>query len=165
MVEIWLSIEGYFDSYQVSNRGRVKNKKRKNILKPKISPDGYLRVGLSKDGHQKFYYIHRLVAQTFIPNPDNKPQVNHINRNKQDNHLWNLEWCTARENQVHRFKYNSNNDNKKYGTLIKCVTTNKIYYSIAEAAEDTGACYSSITKCCKGDRKTAGGYEWEYLYS
>lgn len=99
MEEIWKDIEGYEGLYQVSNLGRVKNVKRNRVTYGmKGDKDGYLRIGLSKDGILKTYKVHRLVAMAFIPNPDNKPFIDHINTVKDDNRVQNLRWCTSKEN-------------------------------------------------------------------
>ena len=109
MQEIWKDIVGYEGLYQVSNLGRVKSlgntkaRKEKILLGVSIS-DNYLQIGLNKNGERKRYVIHRLVAEAFIPNPLNKPQVNHINGNKKDNSVENLEWCTQCENIRHSIK-------------------------------------------------------------
>ena len=104
-MEIWKDIIGY-DQYQVSNYGRVKttaNKatRKERILKPLIHPKGYFRVALWKDNKSKFFFIHRLVAKYFISNPENKPTINHIDGDKSNNHIDNLEWTTYRENMNH----------------------------------------------------------------
>lgn len=106
MQEIWKDIEGYEGLYQVSNLGNVKslnyrNMKKPHLLKPKVTHDGYYRLNLCKDGILKSRTIHILVARAFIPNPDNKPQVNHIDGNKQNNCVSNLEWVTGKENIRH----------------------------------------------------------------
>ena len=94
------------DRYEVSSMGRVRNRERKNCLRHKVSQDGYHRVCLSLPElkHGKFYPLHRLVANAFIPNPNNLPQVNHIDGNKSNNAASNLEWCTAKENIEHGIK-------------------------------------------------------------
>ena len=182
--EIWKDIEGYEGLYQVSNLGRVKslykfinnNPKSKSIgyyseeriLKCFNNKKGYKMVKLYKNTEHITKRVHRLVAQTFIPNPKKLPQVNHIDGNKINNKVSNLEWCTNRENQIHAWKNNlikkrTGKDNKlskkvyQYdlnGLLINiwdCVST----------AEKT-LHIKNISTVCHGKRKTAGGYIWRY---
>lgn len=113
MSEVWKDVKGFEGIYEISNFGRCKSKKRntkfksifkEKILVPKISQNGYLRCGLSKNGIVKSRLIHRLVAIHFVDNPENKPFVNHIDGNKQNNNAWNLEWCTQSENLIHNFR-------------------------------------------------------------
>ena len=103
--EIYRDIPEYEGLYQVSNYGNIKSLPRKRckgcILKPYYPKYGYPHVMLSKNGIQKCYKVHRLVAEVFIPNPDQKPEVNHKNANKSDNRVENLEWCTTFENYAH----------------------------------------------------------------
>ncbi len=103
--EIWRDIKNYDGKYQVSNFARVKSfhKGDVRILKPE-TVKGYLRIGLYKNGRTKNYFVHALVAQAFIPNPANKPFVNHIDGNKLNNNVSNLEWVTASENQQHALR-------------------------------------------------------------
>ncbi|MCO7126642.1 NUMOD4 motif-containing HNH endonuclease [Sporolactobacillus shoreicorticis] len=108
MIEIWRNIKDYEGLYQVSNCGRVKRLSNNRQMKEKILRSvkhgrGYLKIGLHKNGSQKDYFIHRLVAQAFIINPINLPEVNHRDENKHNNNISNLEWCSS--------KYNAN-----YGT-------------------------------------------------
>lgn len=109
IIEEWKDVPNYEGLYQVSNLGRIKSlrdkngKAREKILKLKLSKFGYYQICLCKNGKQKWYFVHRLVALAFIPNPNNLPQINHIDENKTNNYVENLEWCTS--------KYNSN-----YGT-------------------------------------------------
>ena len=113
MEEEWKDIEGYENKYQVSNLGRVKRilyknqystKPKENILAKRCDGKGYAQVILYKNGKGKSIKVHRLVGKAFIPNTENKPQINHINGIKDDNRVENLEWCTNRENQIHAFK-------------------------------------------------------------
>lgn len=115
MQEIWKDIEGYEGLYQASNLGQIKsiqyfnhanNKSytRNKILKPIINEKGYYRVDLYKERKSKRFRIHRLIAKTFIPNPNNFPEVNHINGNKKDNCINNLEWCTHKHNMKEAYK-------------------------------------------------------------
>ena len=113
MQEIWLDIEGYQHKYQVSNTGKVKALNYRRTGKEQIIASkenkGYLEVALWKDGKRKMFLVHRLVAQTFIPNPENLPQVNHKDENKKNNCVNNLEWCTQLYNNL-------------YGTRLKRVS-------------------------------------------
>ena len=177
MEEIWKDIKGYEDLYKISNFGKVKSLNyhltgKDRILKYGINTQGYLFVQLSKNGKVKTFGIHRLVAQTFIENPENLPQVNHIDEDKTNNKVSNLEWCTA--------KYNNN-----YGTRVHkmiCTQLNrkdlskavlqfdlngnfiKEYCSSREAARTLGNrdfC-GNISRCSNGIIKTAYGYKWKY---
>ena len=113
MTEIWKNIEGYEGKYQVSNLGRVKRMiGQEKVLHPKKHRNGHLQIGLHKDKKRKTMYIHRLVAQAFIPNPDNLPCVNHKDENPNNNNVDNLEWCTQ--------KYNCN-----YGTRVDRIMETK----------------------------------------
>ena len=100
MEEIWRDIDEY-ENYQISSWGRVYSKERHKYLIPETTEKGYLRVDLNKGGVRKHYKVHRLVAGEFIPNPLGKPQVNHIDGNKKNNSVSNLEWVTNRENYDH----------------------------------------------------------------
>ena len=102
-MEQWKKIEG-FENYSVSNNGRVRNDKTGRILKTYKKPSGYIQVQMGRKTVPK--YIHRLVAQEFIPNASNKPQINHKNGIKDDNRLFNLEYCTNSENQIHALENN-----------------------------------------------------------
>ena len=113
MTEIWKNIEGYEGKYQVSNFGQVKSMiGQEKVLHPKKHRTGHLQIGLHKDKKRKTMYIHRLVAQAFIPNPDNLPCVNHKDENPNNNNVDNLEWCTQ--------KYNCN-----YGTRVDRIMETK----------------------------------------
>jgi len=101
-LEQFKDIKGYEDRYQVTSWGRVFNVDKQKFIKPYIHDKGYLRVDLyEENGKKKHHKVHRLVAKAFIPNPDHKPQVNHIDGNNQNNSITNLEWVTNNENQKH----------------------------------------------------------------
>lgn len=125
--EIWKDIKGYDGLYQISNYGRVKSKKRllliktkfktsqretkECILKPRNNGKNYIHYALNKNGITKEYTAHRLVAEAFIPNLENKPQINHKDMNTQNNYVGNLEWCTNGENQKHSYLNNKQRKN------------------------------------------------------
>ena len=108
-MEIWRDVIGYDGLYRVSNMGRIHGPRR--ILKPGADGGGYLAVNLCKDGKQILTKVHRIVAMAFISNPDNKVEVDHINRNRQDNRSENLQWATKRENMLNTVRH----DGKRYG--------------------------------------------------
>lgn len=116
MEEIWKDIKGYEGIYQVSNLGRVFSVRRKLIMKPQKSGKGglgYYQVPLTVGGKKYLAFLHKLIAEAFIPNPDNKPHVNHIDGNKKNNELSNLEWCTLKENSKHAYDTGLNRCLKK----------------------------------------------------
>ena len=133
--------------YQVSDLGEIRNSKGR-ILKPEYSNKGYACVHLRKDDKNKKYRIHRLVAQVFIPNPDNLPEINHKDENKANNHVSNLEWCDN--------TYNSKD------LSVYCFDLDKYFKSASEAAVHTGACRTSILKVCRRQLHQAGGMLWCY---
>ena len=162
-MEIWKDIKEYEGLYQVSNEGNVKslqNNKEKN-LKPVSDKYGYLHVILCKNCEHKNYFIHRLVAAAFIPNPYNLPQVNHKDEDRHNNNVNNLEWCDAKYN----INYGTRNlkSSISQGKKVKCIETNVIYNSTKDAERQTGINQSNIVKACKGKYKTSGKYHWEYV--
>jgi hypothetical protein len=144
-------------NYYITKKGDVYNLKG-HKLKTEISANGYARVSLSK--HKK-YLIHRLVAQTFIPNPKNLPHVNHINENKLDNRVENLEWVTCLENLNYSKVIEKASIAKQ--TKVRCIDTNEIFESIKDACKKYNLHHSNIVACCNHRRKTVCGYKWEYV--
>lgn len=180
--EIWKDISEYGGKYQVSNIGNVRSvphivqwkdnngRQRRYVrdgkmLKPQIGVSGYVRVHIRSRtmGINRNVLVHRIVAKAFIPNPENKAQVNHINGDKTDNRVENLEWVTSSENNLHKFKtlgFHVYNEKK-----VVCLDTGELFPSTAEAGRAKKISCMSIAGCCRGDRsrKTAGGYHWAYL--
>lgn len=168
MKEIWKDIKNYEGIYQVSNLGNVKVLDRK-VYNSKVlckrkgrnfklnkNARGYIVINLTKNHITKSYLLHRLVAQAFISNPENLPQVNHIDENKENNNVNNLEWCTA------KYNINYSKKSREILQLDKNDKIIKIYKGTKEASLETKIQKSSIIRCCKGERKTAGGYKWKY---
>lgn len=180
--EIWLPVRNWEGYYEVSNYGRVRSverivvckdgKKRiikSIILKQHYVKDGYLRVQLSKRGGQRIckqYRINRMVAETFIPNPYNLPEVDHINRVKTDNRVVNLRWCTRKENMRNRIWHTRGSVG---GKPVLLLTKNGIflrkYNSAREAARQTGISNSNISKWCSTNRKSKFPFIWKYASS
>lgn len=182
--EIWKGVNNE-PGYEVSNLGRVKSlplkyrtidgricEKKERVLKGNPNSQGYCRVWLNK----KTYKVHRLVAESFIPNPDNKPQVNHIDGNKQNNCVSNLEWATASENNLHAFRVlhrkpvgnilsGKDNANSIKVAQIKEGIIINVYNSVREAERITGIGHSAISRCANKQKKykTAGGFKWSYV--
>lgn len=169
--EIWKEIDGFPD-YEISNLGRVCSFKGKypRILKPRKNSCGYLQVTLCISGKMIEKKIHRLVAEAFIPNPKNKPEVNHIDEDKSNNIADNLEWVTCRENNNHGTRNKraaeSRMNYKSFSKSVVQYTTDGVflaeYPSTMEAERVTGIDRSSICHVCRGKYKTAGGYIWLY---
>ena len=175
MEEIWKDIQGYEGMYQVSNLGKIRSLDRvvvyKNgqkhfykgsILTPGKGVTGYLTVRLGSHGREAG--VHRFVAENFIPNIEEKSDVNHINGDKSDNRVCNLEWVNRKENMAH-CKNILKKRTGKAPVEVLCVEQNKIYASISDAAEKTGASISHISTIInkKGTRTISGGFHWKRL--
>lgn len=164
MIEEWRDIEELGGVYQVSNLGRIKSKPREGtkggIIKQFLI-DRYMKVHLYNNGIRGFYFIHRLVAKAFIPNPDNKPQVNHINGNRYDNRAINLEWTTSQENIRHSYDNGLRKTRKvaqiKNGSIVK------VWFNARRASVELGIPYPNIWYVLNGKNKIAGGFEWKYI--
>ena len=143
MKEIWKEVKDYEGYYWVSNLGHVKNRHNK-ILKPDYSNKGYACVCLQKENKLKKHRVHRLVAQAFIPNPSNLPEVNHINENKSNNSVHNLEWVDHIQNMKSYMKNHPNNSCNRQS--VYCFDLDEHFSSASEAAVHTGICRTSIVK-------------------
>jgi hypothetical protein len=150
-----------YDKYEVSERGTVRNAETKKILSSYMGSGGYEMCCLFIDGKSRQCRVHRLVAEAFLPNPENKPQVNHIDGDKLNNSVDNLEWATNSENIKHRYyKLNMGVMRK-----VRCVETGVVYESEMEAERLTNISGSNISHCCHHRPRyiTAGGFHWEFV--
>lgn len=173
-MENWriIEIKGFEDVYQVSDLGRVRRIRDNKVMALKKTHTGYLHIGLRKGGKRKWCPVHRLVAIMFLDNLEKKPQVNHKNGCKDDNRVYNLEWCTQSENIKHAYANN-----------LWCPVNRKAIYNVQErksyASSFQAAQWLNNTKfgnkriiknlardirtCASGDQKTAHGYIWKFI--
>lgn len=199
MTEVWKQIPEYEGFYEASNLGNIRALKRvvkrkdslytigtSHILKPYKNSKGYLCVDLYKNGIRTKYKVHRLIATTFIPNPQNKPYIDHINTNKEDNSVTNLRWVTSKENKNNPLTRKLHSDIQSRKDIIeKCFRarernhsktrripvaqmdkngiTIKVYPSIGDAEKDNRISKGHISEVLKGKRKYAGGFLWKIL--
>ena len=142
--EIWKDIIGYEGLYQVSNFGRIKSLRQNRIMKSSPNEKGYLKIGLTKGKEYKTKKVHRLVAQAFIPNPENKLEINHINHIRNDNRVENLEWITRKDNMqgVKGGGCKGNND-KRIALFVDGIKVAE-YKSISQASKITGIDYEAL---------------------
>ena len=176
-IEIWKDVKGFEGLYQISNFGNVKSVDRISkhskgdltlkgrILKPINIGKGYLGVALSKNGKVKNHYIHRLVAEAFINNNENKPCIDHINGNRTDNRVNNLRWVNATENMNNPIT--TNRISQKNSIQIVQFTIDgefvKIWNNAVDAEQTLGIDRTGIRRCCRKVVKTAGGYMWKNI--
>ena len=178
--EVWRDVVGYEGLYKVSNKGNVYSVERISLqgrkiggltLKPRSFRNGYLHVNLYKNSKVKTKSIHRLVAEAFIPNPNNFPEVNHFDENKINNELSNLEWCDSR--------YNSNygTRNERISKKVRAVNVENgevLTFSSTKEARRKGYSQGGVSQACRGvyndgkgkligDGHTYRGYRWSYI--
>lgn len=168
-MEIWKDIPNYEGYYQVSNLGRVRALPRKGSghssdirILSLVESLGYNTVHLRKDGKGKVVKVHRLVAETFLPNPNGYKCVNHKNRNKLNNRPENLEWCSFAYNINYEHRDTKNKTFRIIQQLDKCGNVVGEFSSIVEASKITGIKDYCISNCVRGTTYTAGGYKWKY---
>lgn len=184
--EIWKDIPKYEGLYQISNLGRIKSLSKfhrtmreyssigyyskEKILTPNVAKNGYLRVSLRNNGKTKYINIHRLVAQTFIPNPNEYNYINHIDGNKLNNNVNNLEWCTQSHNAKEAFRIGLHRkyfgtDNKRSRKVIQYDLKGNFIREwdyMMKITKELGYDYTNISKCCSGIYKKSYGYIWKY---
>ena len=163
--EIWKDIKG-FPNYKISNYGNIFSKKMKRNMKHFISQGGYITTNIRMNGHQYHLKNHRIVAEEFIPNKENKPCVNHIDGNKLNNNVNNLEWCTYSENMQHAIKNNLFRDKQKRKKIKQYDLNNnliKVWDSVKLIEDTYNVSHTAIRYCCIGKLKTCKGYKWEYF--
>ena len=155
--------EGIETDYSVSTEGEVRKDTTNYILSQSAQQD-YKFVTLLINGQQKRMRVHRMVAMTFIENPDNKPYVNHINGIRYDNNVENLEWVTQSENIQHAVRTGLMQNGRKKAVIQYNLNGDRMatFESASEAARQTGGSQSKITMCCKRQRETANDYQWRY---
>lgn len=166
-IEVWKAVLGYEGLYEISNYGNVKALNYKclgivKIIRQSTSCYGYKVVGLSKNGKTKQFFVHRLVAIAFVPNPNGYPIVNHKDENKTNNNEDNLEWCTNKYNLNYGSAREKMVRGKRKSVLQYDINCNliKVFRSISEAARETGLCRAHISACYRGENRTHGGFFW-----
>ena len=172
-MEIWKQVKGFEGLYEVSNLGNVRSLNYHNWgitknLTPTADKYGYLRVCLSKNDKQHNGIVHRMVAQAFIDNPNDFPQINHINEDKSDNRVENLEWCDCLHNNNHgtrNTRISKSKRNTKCKTVIQMDLQGNVireWVSLNEVMRVLGFNAAFVARCCHGVKPTAYGYKWQY---
>ena len=183
-MEIWKAVKDYEGLYEVSNTGRVRSLERKvrsgkgcptrtlrgAVMRPQVSR-GYVRLMLCKDGKRKWHSVHRLVAMAFLPNPEELAVINHLDGNKGNNHIGNLQWCTPSENALHAFRTGLSvaTEHSRVARIkansrrVRCLDDGKEFSQLSEAARYYGLDRSSIGRTAHGVNKTSGGKRFEFV--
>ena len=173
---MWKDIYEYSGKYEVNENGDVRNKLTGKVLKQQKTRFGYMAVKLSEKNHAKEYKVHRLVAIAFLPNAKNKPCVHHIDHDKTNNRVSNLEWCTYKENSQHDVEdgkriidgiwleriRESRKPMYKPVVGVNQLTGETVYFENMKKVQSIGISPGDVVKCCKGKKRNAGGYKWHY---
>lgn len=173
MNSTWTKINGY-DNYSISTNSQIRNDITGKIKSTRVNKRGYPIVDLYLDGNRQTERVHRLVANTYISNPDNKPQINHIDGNKRNNDISNLEWCTASENMIYAFENGlskpsrgmlgkRNPNGGRPGKPIRIIETGEVFSSITECEKAIDGDNRHICDCLSGRQKTHRGFHFEYI--
>ena len=167
-MKTWKDIKNYEGIYRVSNCGEIMSlynyRGKNNILKPRLKR-GYYQIGLRKNGKRKWFAVHRLVAEAFIENPNKYPVVNHIDENKLNNNVDNLEWCSIAYNNSYGSRLARVSKTNKLRKEIEQYTLDgnlvKTFFSMTDASRETGFSLTNISNCINGKFKQANGYIWK----
>lgn len=144
-------IKNYEGLYAITSCGKVYSHKRKKFLKPQVNKSGYLKINLCKNGKIKSFLVHRLVAEVYIDNPNNFDTVDHINGDKSNNSINNLQWMSQADNV-----------RKACNKKVICIETERIFDSTRAVERELGLDQSSVSKCCREKRKTTGSYHFKF---
>lgn len=180
----WRDVKGYEGLYQVSNDGYVRSLpdidclgrfKCGKIIKPGHREDGGRTVLLCRNSVEKNAKVHRLIAKAFLKNPKNKPQVNHKDGNRSNNHVTNLEWCTGSENAIHSYRVLKrmpallgkkgilSKTSRRVSGISICGKKRLLFTSVTEASAYVKVSYSAVARCARGEGNSCRGYYWKYL--
>lgn len=172
MNEEWKDIPGFEGKYQISSLGNVrtlnyKRTKQTRLMNGVTDVRGYKCIAFREGGvgsKQKHFMVHRLVAGSFIPNPDNKPFVNHKDGDRSNNKVDNLEWCTRAENEKHKiYELGHPSGSMIPPKKVICIETGKEFESVSEAARQMGVCQGAISFALAVKDRTSCGYHWRYV--
>lgn len=158
-------IKNYEGLYAITENGEVWSYRANRFLKQKTKNSGYKEISLCKEGKNRSFLIHRLVAEAYVPNPDNLPQVSHLDESKDNNNYKNLAWVSAKTNcnmPLHKQRKSKSQMNNATSRKVICVETNIVYLSLSEAGRQVGCTPQNIRIACLDQSKTACGYHWRY---
>lgn len=174
-MELWKKING-FENYSISSEGRIRNDKRNSLKSQRVNSNGYSITSIYNEGEASTFRVHRLVAEAFIDNPYNKPEINHLDGNKLNNNVDNLEWCTKSENMIHAYDTGLESHHATYGMLgksnpnagrkgtpIRIVETGEEFDSIKSCAEAINGTQRGICDALHGWTKSHRGYRFELI--